>query len=103
MEEGFKKGRDSSQLVNLKEHRTGDPHDEAAISVEEEQNFQQVGKMSWKMKAVSLIRFMIFYYEDVVSTDIDDAIQAYCQAWPLMDIVDTSNPEANLVSQVVDK
>jgi hypothetical protein len=103
MEEGFKKGRNSSQLMKLKVHRTGDPHDEAAISVEEEQYFQQIGKISWKMKAVSLIRFMIFYYEDAVSTDIDDAIQAYCQAWPLMDIVDSSNPEANLVSEAADK
>lgn len=110
MEEGSKKGKDSSQLIKLKVHRTEDPLDEAAISVEEEEYsveeeeyFQQIGKTSWKMKAVSLIRFIIFYYEDAVSTDIDDAIQAYCQAWPLMDIVDTSNPEANLVSQAADK
>jgi hypothetical protein len=55
------------------------------------------------MKAVSLVRFMIFYYEDVVSKDIHDAIQTYCQAWPLMDLVDNSNPEANFVSLAADK
>jgi hypothetical protein len=55
------------------------------------------------MKAVSLVRFMIFYYEDAVSKDIHDAIQTYCQAWPLMDLVDNSNPEANFVSLAADK
>lgn len=105
MEEGSEKGsKYSSQLIKLKEHRTGDPpHDDAVVSVEEVENFQEVGKMSWKMKAVSLIRFKIFYYEDAVSTDIDDAMQAYCQAWLLLDIVDASNPEAKLASLAADK
>ena len=72
-------------------HRTQSSHNEVAISVEEEGYFQHDGKMLWKMKAISFICFMIFYYEDAMSTYSNDDIKAYYQAWPLLDIVDTSN------------
>ena len=34
---------------------------------------------------------MIFYYGDAMSTDSNDDIKAYYQAWPLLDIVDAPN------------
>ena len=58
-------------------HRTQWPHDEVAFSVEEEGYFQQDGKISWNMKAISFIYFMIFYYGDTISTDSNDDIKAY--------------------------
>ena len=61
-------------------HRTQWPHDEVAVYVEEEGYFQHDGKMLWKMKEISFICFMIFYYGDVMSTESNDDIKAYYQA-----------------------
>ena len=52
------------------------PHDEVAGSVEEEVYFQEGGKMSWKMKAISFICLVIFSYDDDVSINNNDAIKA---------------------------
>lgn len=60
-------------------HKTGPLEDEALTSPEEERHFKEVGKKSWKMRAVSLIDFMIYFYDDANSDVVINVIQAYSQ------------------------
>ena len=57
------------------------------------------------MRAVSLLYCMIdFDYEHGINYDvINDSISVYSQAWDFMDFVDSSDPDANLVSLAADK
>ena len=72
-------------------HRTQWPHGEVTVFVEEEGYFQQDGKILRRMKEISFICFMIFYYGDAMSTDSNHDIKSYYRAWPLLDIVEASN------------
>lgn len=60
-------------------HKTGPLEDEALKSPEEKKHFKEVGKKSWKMRAVSLIDFMIYFYDDANSDVVIKVIQAYSQ------------------------
>lgn len=71
--------------------------------LEEENSFPYMGKKSWKRRAVSLIYFIIYFYDGANSHVVDDAFQAYSQAWDLLDFVDKSDPEAKIVSDSADK
>jgi len=64
--------------------------------------FKYVGKKSWKMRVVSLIRFMLCLYEGKIFETVDDAIDAYSQEWDLMDFVHILDQGTNLVSQTID-
>jgi hypothetical protein len=70
---------------------------------EEEKYFMYAGKKSWKMKAVSFIHFMLCYYPDNKSGDVNDAIKACSEAWALMDFVESSDTAVNLASLAADK
>jgi hypothetical protein len=100
---GIENGKNSSkELISLIEYKTGAPEDEAPTTLEEEKHFKKVGKMSWKMRAVSLIHLMIYFYDGTDSDVVNDCIEACRQAWCFMDMVDRSDPEAKLVSEAAD-
>lgn len=99
------------ELTSLIRKNTGPVEDEAVTLLaeentllEEENSFSYLGKKSWKRRAVSLIYFIIYFYDgansDVV---VDDAFEAYAQAWDLLNFVDRSDPEAKIVSDSADK
>jgi hypothetical protein len=103
LKNGIENGKNSSkELISLIEYKTGAPEDEAPTTLEEEKHFKIVGKMSWKMRAVSLIHLMIYFYDGTDSDVVNDCIEACRQAWCFMDMVDRSDPEAKLVSEAED-
>ena len=72
--------------------------------VNEEKYHGDLGKKSRKMRAVSLIYCMIDFYEDDMNSNvINDSIHVYCQAWDFVNFVDSSDPDANLVSLTAHK
>jgi len=71
--------------------------------LEEEKSFLYMGKKSWKRRAVSLIYFIIYFYDGTSFRVVDDAFQAYAQAWDLLDFVDKSDPETKIASDSADK
>lgn len=83
-------------------YKTVTVEDEAPTSLEEEKHFHEVGKSSWKMRAVSLIHFMMYFYDGTNYDVINDSFDAYSQAWCFMDIVDSLDPEGHLVSLTAD-
>jgi len=93
MEEGRKSTEELSRIIN-------DPAaDEDEETRQEEKNYlKHVGKKSWKMEAVALIHFMLSLDDNSNSDDVDFATKACSQAWALMDFVETSDTEVNLVS-----
>lgn len=106
-ENNFKKGIEngncsSKELISLIEHKTGTPEEEAPTSLQEEKQFKAVGKNSWKMRAVSLIHLIIYFYDGTNSDLVNDCIEAYRQALCFMDMVDHSDPEAKLVNEAAD-
>jgi len=97
-------GKDNTELINLMICRIDPPNAKVVIYVEEkeEKYLKRLGKKPWKIKEVTLIYFMLLYEHanfDIVNNSIKD----YSQAWPLMDVVDTSDPKADLVSQEENK
>ena len=115
MKQGIAKGKDDTQeLINILTDKTCSADGDATTSlplvvnedltVDEEKYHGDLGKKSRKMRAVSLIYCMIDFYEDDMNSDvINDSICVYCQAWDFMDFVDSSDPDANLVSLTADK
>ena len=87
----------------LMECKTGTVEDATPTSLEEEKHFKDVGVKSWKMRAVSSIHFMIYFYDPADSKIVKDSIEAYSQAWCFMDLVDSLDPEGHLVSLAVHK
>lgn len=69
----------------------------------EEKYLKYDGQKSWKIRAVSLIHFMLCYYRDTNSVVVDEAFKACSEAWPLMDFVESSDTKANLASLAADK
>eukprot|EP00253_Pinus_taeda_P033465 PITA_33465 len=69
---------------------------------EEEKYLNYFSKMSWKMRAVSLIHFMLCSYDGNNNKAVDDAFKACSEAWALMDFVESSDMEANIVSLAAD-
>lgn len=74
----------------------------------EEETFIYFGKKSWKMRAVSLIYFIIYLYDGTNSDVVNGAFKAYSQSWGFMDIVDSSDPypedrKTNLVCLAADE
>eukprot|EP00253_Pinus_taeda_P006851 PITA_06851 len=69
----------------------------------EEEKFLNYFRMSWKMRAVSLIHFMLCSYDDSNYEVVGNAFKACSEAWALMDFVESSDTEANLVSLAADK
>lgn len=55
------------------------------------------------MEAVSLIHFMLSLYNDNNLGVVDEAMKACSEAWPLMDFVETSDTEVNLISLATNK
>jgi len=70
---------------------------------EEEKYLKYFSKTSWKMRAVSLIHFMLCSYDDTNYEVVGDAFKVCSEAWALMDFVESSDREANLVSLAADK
>lgn len=108
MKQGIERGKDNtSDLMKILTEKTWSVEGEAvalSLAVDEEKYYQDFGKKSWKMRAVSLIYCMIHVCEFRTNCDvIDEAMKVYCQAWDFIDFVDSSNPEANLVSLAADK
>lgn len=106
-ENNFKKGIEignctSKELNSLKEYKTETPKGEVPTSLEEEKYFKAVGKNSWKMRAVSLVHLIIYFYDGTNSDLVNDCIEAYRQAMCFMDMVDHSDPEVKLVSEAAD-
>lgn len=101
---GIENGNSSSkELISLKEYKIGTPESEVpATSLEEEKYFKVVGKNSWKMRAVSLIHLIIYFYDGTNSDMVNACIEAYRQALCFMHMVDHSDPEAKLVSEAAD-
>lgn len=103
MKNGLEIGdRKCAELITLMEDKTGTVQDEAPTSLEEGKQFREVGKSSWKMRAVSLIHFMMYFYDWTNYDVIKDSFEAYSQAWRFMDIVDSLDPEGQLVSLTAD-
>lgn len=71
--------------------------------VEEEKYFKYVGKESWKIEAVSLVHLMLSQYGDTNIEVVNEAMKACSEAWPLIDFVETSDTEVNLLSLAADK
>lgn len=106
IDKGFEKstkGTACAELIALMECKTGMVEDETPASLEVEKHFKDVGVKSWKMRAVSSIHFMIYFYDPADSKVVKDSIEAYCQAWCFMDLVDSLDPEGHLVSLAADK
>lgn len=59
--------------------------------------------MSWKMRAVLLIHFMIYFYDGTNSDVVINAIQAYSQGQCFLDVVDNAHTKTKLVSLAADK
>eukprot|EP00253_Pinus_taeda_P009698 PITA_09698 len=103
MKNGFEIGdRKCAELITLMGYKTGTVEQEAPTSLEEGKQFHEVGKSSWKMRAVSLIHFMMYFYAGTNYDVIEDSFEAYSQAWSFMDIVDSLDPEGHLVSLTAD-
>lgn len=102
---GFEKSKGTAcaELIALMECKTGTVKDETSTSLEVEKHFKDVGVKSWKMRVVSSIHFMIYFYDPADSKVVKDSIEAYSQAWCFMDLVDSLDPEGHLVSLAADK
>lgn len=116
-EKGIKNGKSSFKKLISLIHQTREIRDgEAPTSLKEEElfkavgknsltdlkeekHFKTVGKISWKMRAVSLIHLIIYLCDGTDSDEVNDCIEAYRQAFPFMEMVDRSDPEAKLVSE----
>jgi hypothetical protein len=106
MNQGIEKGKNNtSDLRKILTDKTWSAEgNSTALAVDVEKYYQELGKKSWKMRAVSLMYCMIHVSEYCTNSDvINDAINVYCQAWDFMDFVDSSDPEANLVSLAADR
>lgn len=102
--QGFEKSKATcTELITLMGYKTGTVEDEAPTSLEDEKHFKDVGQKSWKMRAVSLLHFMIYLYDGTDSNVVNDSIQAFSQAWCFMDFVDSLDTEGQLVSLAADK
>lgn len=55
------------------------------------------------MRAISLIYFVIYFYDDTNSDVVANAIQVYSQGWCSLDVVDNSHPKGKLVNLAVDQ
>lgn len=95
------------KLKNLIAPNRGICEDGATTWLEED-SFIYFGKKSWKMRAISLICFIIYLYDGTNSDVVNGAFEAFSQAWGFMDIFDSSNPDpedykTNLVIVAADK
>lgn len=98
MQQGVDSTKDLMEII--KRLQTEPP---AADEGEEEKYLKYDDKKSWKMKAVSLIHFMLCSYNDSNSEVVDVAIKACSEAWALMDFVESSHTEVNFLSLAADK
>lgn len=103
LKEGIESGKSSCEkLISLKNYKTGAPGGEDPTSLEEEKQFKAVGKNSWKMRAVSMIHLIIYFYDGTNWDVVNNCMEAYSQALCFMDMVDRSDPETKLVSEAAD-
>lgn len=105
MEKGYEDGKSNfAEFITLMRYKTGTVEDEIPTSLaEEEKHFYKVGKSSRKMRAVSFIHFMMYFYDETNYKVIDDSSKAYSQAQCFMDIVDSLDLDGHLVSLTADK
>lgn len=94
----------TAAMIEIIRHRTKPAADGGEeTQVEEETYFKFFGKRSWKMEAVSLIHLMLSLYDDTNFGVVDEAMKACCEAWPLMDFIETPDTEVNLLGLAADK
>lgn len=67
-----------AELINLMGHKTCLMEWSFDFS-KRGKHFKKVGKKSWKMRAILLIHFIIYFYDDTNSDVVINAIQAYSQ------------------------
>eukprot|EP00253_Pinus_taeda_P020278 PITA_20278 len=104
MEKGYEDGKSNfAEFITLMGYKTGTVEDEIAPSLPEEKHFHEVGKSSKKMRAVSFIHFMMYFYDGTNDEVIDDSLKAYSQAQCFMDIVDSLDLDGHLASLTADK
>lgn len=103
-EQGYKDGKSNfAEFITLMGYKTGTVEDEIPTSLAEEKHFHEVGKSSRKMRAVSFIHFMMYFYDGTNDKVIDDCFKAYSQAQSFMDIVDSLDLDGHLASLAADK
>lgn len=102
MEEGKNSSKDMIDLIEIIRPLQTDAAEGERRYRQEEKYLQYVGQKSWKMRAVSVIHFMLCYYDDTNAKVVDEAIKACSEAWPLMDFVESSDTEANLACMAAD-
>lgn len=104
MEQGRGSTGDLMEIIRrLKAEAPADEGEGEEIYGEEEKYLKYFSKMSSKMRAVSLIHFMLCYYEDTHYEVVGDAFKACSGAWALMDFVESSETKANFVSLAANK
>lgn len=99
MEKGKKESKDLIEIIGRLQT---DAAEGERRYRQEEKYLQYVGQKSWKMRAVSVIHFMLCYYDNSNEGVVDEAIKACSEAWPLMDFVESSDTEANLACMAAD-
>eukprot|EP00253_Pinus_taeda_P004988 PITA_04988 len=103
MKQGVEKGKNNSkELINLLRCKTEAAEDEVDTSLEREKHLKEVAKKSWKMRAVSLIKLMIYFYDGNEWGPVNNAIQAYIQARDCMDMVEGFDWKCMLMSEAAD-
>lgn len=101
---GFENSKGTcDELITLMEYKTGTVEDETPTILEDKKHFKEVGQKSCKMRAVSTIHFMMYFYDGSNHNVVNDSIKAYRQARCFMDLVDSLDPEGYLESLAADK
>jgi len=106
MDQGQEDGKRSPfELICLLRSQTVTTEGEVGISAKEAKaHLQQANKNSWKRTAVSLIHFMIYFYDGSDdSVRIENAMQCYIQGWEYMNFVDGLNEEVKSLGRQADK
>lgn len=108
MKRGYEDGRSDSckELIELIKQKARPTQDEGPPSVAQDvADEKTLSKRSWKLRAVSLIYTMVFFYDgsDSQHHDVTKAIRAYSEAWDFMDLVDSLDEEAKFPSFAADK
>lgn len=116
MTEGESHGKNCKALISLLEKKTMQRSTELFAFLQRKSQFEKdfnTGKSSSKMTAVSLLTIIIelsaFYQEyggypaGPAADTVEHCIEACCEAWGIMELVENSDPEAALVNKQADR